>query len=59
MKDSYPSTLALFRAWAKAMEMGATVGKPRYQRVAGPGRTRSGRRRRRRRSRANKGKKED
>jgi len=27
---SYPSRLKLFKAWAKAMEQGATVGKPDY-----------------------------
>jgi len=27
---SYPRTLKLFKAWAKAMEEGATVDKPNY-----------------------------
>lgn len=27
---SYPTRLKLFKAWAKAMEMGATVDKPNY-----------------------------
>jgi len=35
---SYPTQLKLFKAWSKAMEQGATVGKPDY------GKTLTGRR---------------
>jgi len=32
---SYPTRLKLFKAWAKAMEEGATVDKPDYGKNAG------------------------
>lgn len=28
--NTYPKKLKLFKAWAKAMEQGATVGEPSY-----------------------------
>jgi len=35
--DKYPTKLKLFKAWAKAMEEGATVDRPNYGKTsAGP-----------------------
>jgi len=47
---SYPTKLKLFKAWAKAMEDGATVDKPNYGKTLSGSlkvRSRSGTRRRR------------
>jgi len=43
---SHPSRVRLFRAWAKAMEQGATVGTPDYTKSLSRGRSRRGKTRR-------------
>lgn len=48
---SHPSNLKKFRAWAKAMEQGATVGKPDYGKSLKSGTRRNSNRRNRRRHR--------
>lgn len=60
----YPTKLRNFKAWAKAMEEGATVGRPAYKgsRTSSPtqsGRRKSTRRKRRTFRRAKRKKKED
>jgi len=40
---SYPTKLKLFKAWAKAMEEGATVDRPNYGKTTSPSIATSGR----------------
>lgn len=48
---THPSRLDIFRAWAKAMELGAIVGKPNYGNKIGQMRNSSQLRKRKRKQR--------